>query len=761
MKIITVAAGAGSRLANLSQLNFGISIPKPLYPVFGKSMVYWSYKSFANWITLGVVKPSDFIFVVRREHEEMFEITSKIREVTHPKVQFQLLDKLTSGPAETALLAIENMESTKKSNRNKLETKSMISQSEEIIINDCDHYFNASSMLYELYSGKLKKNCDILLSYTKPRRNMTNWSFIETGVKKTSRSYEVKRIVEKDLKLVDGEKGIIGSYYFANIKLFKELYRRTEKATGEKYISTLVDSGIKKELNVFATPAKFGFPLGTEADILDFENTMQGKSHHQFKVNTYFVDIDGVLLQHDSGFHSLEEKYRNSQILISSNIEQLKLQYSKGDCIVLTTSRPESERAELLKIFADFGFEFNYLIMGLGDGVRYLINDRKTTDTYIDTAVAINVLRNQPHSLINQSPKFMGTEVINDLTSGSGAYTLKLLDSSFNSVIKKIVISPSQNRETSFILKLQKKWYESISFVLPNNIPKVLSFTDNEDFVTLELEDITPSVSLSQMILSAGQEATNQSKQVIDNFMQCLNRLYGQTGRSVKINRSAELEYFIINKSIPGIEALYKSANYSGMKLHQSKKLNINGKIVDNPLNTLQLILKQTQKGDLKKFGLFSTIEAEIHGDLTGENILVKPDNSIYLIDPLSTYLCPQKRLKSELSISHSTVAYDFIKILQSFLAGYESWQASTTAAYKDANGNIFLDESLAVDLVTTHLREVLDMYQDFGVNTSEKNIYLLCAVMLFRLIPYRLLINEVSALYCFGLGALMLERVI
>jgi len=758
MKIITVAAGAGSRLANLSQLNFGINLPKPLYPVLGKPMVYWSYKSFENWITLGLVKPSDFIFVVRKEHDELFNITSKIREVTHQNVQFRLVDKLTSGPAETALLAIEQTKHGQEFGE-KIETR--IDQSEEIIINDCDHFFNASTMLYELNSNKLKNNFDILLSYTKPRRNASNWSCILTGSKKFSRALEVIKIVEKDPKLLDNDKGIIGAYYFSNVKLFRDLYDDISNSDGEKYISTLIDLGIRKKLNIFATQAKFGFPLGTEADIIDFENAMSGKSIHQFKVNTYFVDIDGVLLKHDSGFHSQEEDYSDNQIAIASNIEQLITQYAIGDRIILTTSRPESQREELLKLFSGMDFEFDGLIMGLGDGIRFLINDRKTTDSYVDTAVAINVSRDKPHTLINQSPKFMGVDVKSDLTSGSGAYTLKLSDPLKNSVIKKIVYLPNQNPEPTFILNIQKKWYESISDILPNNIPKIYSFIRSEDFVCLEMEDITPSQSLNQIIHNTGQGNVNQTEIVVSNLLNCLNTLYSQTCRPQKNSSSTEIEYFIVNKAIPGVESLFKSAKYKGMNWYQSDQIEINGVKHSNPLETLQLLLKQIQNSNLKKYGLFSKIEASIHGDLTGENILVKPNNDVYLIDPLSTYLSPQKRINNELSISHSTVSYDFIKILQSFLAGYENWALSTTSIFLDENKSLFLDESLSINLTSTHMKTIIEMYGSYGVNTSDENMYLLCALMLFRLIPYRLLVNEASALYCLGLGTLMLERVL
>jgi hypothetical protein len=146
-------------------------------------------------------------------------------------VQFQLVDKLTSGPAETALIAIEQATAESTSGDR---VKSSIDKSEGIIINDCDHYFSASTMLNELISNESQKNFDVFLSYTKPRRSTSNWSCIQTGSKRISRALEVMKIVEKDPKLLDDNKGIIGAYYFSNINLFEDLY----KEMGDALIST-------------------------------------------------------------------------------------------------------------------------------------------------------------------------------------------------------------------------------------------------------------------------------------------------------------------------------------------------------------------------------------------------------------------------------------------------------------------------------------------------------------------------------------------
>ena len=288
MKIITVAAGSGTRLSTLSQINFGRIVPKPLYPVNGVSMAYWSYKSFNRWITLGIVKPSDFIFVVRLEHVKEFDIIEKIKSLTHQNVAFKVIDHLTSGPAETAYLALDEFQ-----------------DSEPFIVNDCDHFFSATSMLEELNEENFP-NEFIRLSFVKPISTVPNWSYVKTGNKVSKKSFEVLQIVEKDPKFMYKDNGLIGAYFFSSVNLFKSLYIDLLSDKSEKFVSKIVDVALKKKIPVYASEGKFGFPLGTEDDINNFENFLNDKSDLVLKDRVYFVDIDGVIIKHDSGFSKLK-----------------------------------------------------------------------------------------------------------------------------------------------------------------------------------------------------------------------------------------------------------------------------------------------------------------------------------------------------------------------------------------------------------------------------------------------------------------------
>jgi NDP-sugar pyrophosphorylase family protein len=553
MKIITVAAGDGTRLASASALASGDVLPKPLFLAKGKPLINWSYKSFNRWITSGLVKPSDFIFVIRTEHEEKFNMVENIKNFTHPEVKFVVLDRLTSGPAESAYFAIKNLVKT-----------------EPLVVNDCDHFFNASSMLEELlenqscYIGK-----DLIrLSFTKPNSQLANWSYVSLENKYSSRSYFVGKVVEKDLNFDSLQNGLIGCYFFSSANLYSELYKKLTDINGEKYISKLIDIALKENKVVTASAGKFGFPLGTEDDINEFENVMNSKSELSYKDRTYFIDIDGVVLKHDSGFHSPLEKFSENQEGILTNINQVKERYFLGDKIILTTSRPESQREALISFLRQNEFHFDELIMGITDGVRYLINDRKKSDSYLDTAIAVNVVRDKPYDLINDKVFHKGVEVKANLSAGSGASTLVLMNSGSKKIIRKTVYQPNENLATANVLNIQKEWYKSASSLIPNNIPRIYGYEFTNDFANLDLEYISPSLSLAQVAKGVGDVWVEQNShkdiqfKVCEGLIEVLGKLYRKSAMMNSRSRTIDLKKFIVNKSIPGLQALYSSSDF-------------------------------------------------------------------------------------------------------------------------------------------------------------------------------------------------------
>lgn len=104
---------------------------------------------------------------------------------------------------------------------------------------------------------------------------------------------------------------------------------------------------------------------------------------------TIFLDIDGTLLQHQGNLSLLMV---NDPLLIKGTIDKLNEWEKIGCKIVLTTGRKESQRSLTVQQLEKLGIFYDLLIMGLGGGPRYLINDKKGDGT--DTAFAINLIRN-------------------------------------------------------------------------------------------------------------------------------------------------------------------------------------------------------------------------------------------------------------------------------------------------------------------------------------------------------------------------------
>ena len=106
---------------------------------------------------------------------------------------------------------------------------------------------------------------------------------------------------------------------------------------------------------------------------------------------TIFLDIDGTIFKHQG---NLVDIHKNEPELLDGVHETMNAWEMKGYNIILTTGRKESlrkvteEQLEKLHIFYD------QLIMGIGGGVRYVINDFKPSSP-LPTCHAITIDRNK------------------------------------------------------------------------------------------------------------------------------------------------------------------------------------------------------------------------------------------------------------------------------------------------------------------------------------------------------------------------------
>lgn len=103
---------------------------------------------------------------------------------------------------------------------------------------------------------------------------------------------------------------------------------------------------------------------------------------------TIFLDIDGTIFKHQK---SLSNILTNDAILIDGTINKLNEWERLGCRIILTTGRKESQRLITEKQLCELGIFYDQLIMGIGGGPRYLINDRKGDGK--DMAFSINLDR--------------------------------------------------------------------------------------------------------------------------------------------------------------------------------------------------------------------------------------------------------------------------------------------------------------------------------------------------------------------------------
>lgn len=108
-----------------------------------------------------------------------------------------------------------------------------------------------------------------------------------------------------------------------------------------------------------------------------------------------FCDIDGVLVPMANNL--LEQKWagEHPKELLPGVKDALRRWQQQGYHLVLTTGRPSCWRDFTVRQLEELGVWYDDLIMGVGSGPRYLINDLKPYDESMPMAVALNVRRNE------------------------------------------------------------------------------------------------------------------------------------------------------------------------------------------------------------------------------------------------------------------------------------------------------------------------------------------------------------------------------
>lgn len=107
---------------------------------------------------------------------------------------------------------------------------------------------------------------------------------------------------------------------------------------------------------------------------------------------TIFCDIDGTLVKKVDPCTAHHPDYKMK--LLPGVKEKLLEWDRKGYYIILVTGRKESFREVTKKQLAKAGIFYDQLIMGIGGGMRVLINDTKPNDL-APTAFSVTVIRDR------------------------------------------------------------------------------------------------------------------------------------------------------------------------------------------------------------------------------------------------------------------------------------------------------------------------------------------------------------------------------
>ena len=103
------------------------------------------------------------------------------------------------------------------------------------------------------------------------------------------------------------------------------------------------------------------------------------------------MDIDGTLIKYRP-FDQIETVAPEA---ITSVLDLIKSKYEEGAHIVITTARPSELELFTKQELEKIGVKYHQLVMGIGRGTRYIINDKDPQAPEVDRAVGINLIRNQ------------------------------------------------------------------------------------------------------------------------------------------------------------------------------------------------------------------------------------------------------------------------------------------------------------------------------------------------------------------------------
>jgi choline kinase len=733
MKLITLASGRGERVQE------GDYSPKALKIVSGKALIKWSVDSFHTLISRGALTQADLCFVVLHSDVVGHQIDEEFKNIFGPNINIIVLENLTSGPAESGERALES-----------LKERNLISEDEVIIFNDCDHYFQMPSIARQIAGLLESDQFQVQLFGARKEIDDLEWSVVKTDgefVTSICEKPNIQQAQEYELKF-----GVIGVYIFRNSRLFSSGYSKLVNQQGEKYISHVVAILLKTpSIKCRISHTQKFYSLGTNSKIRENAGFI-GESKQLLDAGSLFVDLDGTLFEHDSGFFSDSGEYSNELVPISlENINFLNLLWDEGHQVVLTTSRPKSFQGKLEEMLKSIGLRYDHLVTGLGGGPRMLINDLKPSLPGIQMALASNVLRNESdlNGALSAFQENFETEVIHEFAGESGERSVRVRRNG-NDFVRKIS-QESQNSKN--ILEYQVNWFKTVSLILPNHVPIISQFQNQpENQVHFFESQYIPGVQPAGRFIFSGSQQIGEER--LNRVIDTLGLLYERTLEKSSGN-SQHLISIMHKKALPGYRTAIQgfgtdeNGYVRGIKVNGEPIRNLDEKLTKNfqpPLIFWQDLLES----ELENRSL-------IHGDPTLSNLVSDSEGKVILLDPIGTRVMPDFQFKGHLGTANPM--FDYSRIRLSIEAEYERWSDDLIVIDGErGEKDVMFSRNELADLLNNHLSSYWPKELS-GKTDLVNELYYLST--LCRIVPYKMKSKPKEAIFMLKLIEKQWERML
>jgi NDP-sugar pyrophosphorylase family protein len=250
-------AGAGVRFSRE-----GFSMPKPLVPVAGVSMIRRSLDS--------LPPAKQWVAACRSEHLQEIELANDLY-ASNRQVQILALDKLTEGQASTCLLA-----------------QDLLDPEEPLLIGPCDAQLVYDTQRYLQLITDPTIDCLVWTFRDHPHanRNPRQYGWVRTTSEGKVLGISCKMPISEDIKR---DPGIIGTFWFRKAKFFIEaaqnLIKLNRRVNNEFYVDSAIDVLVEQGRPVRIFDVEHYICFGTPDDVLTYEywhTYLRKVSHHPY-----------------------------------------------------------------------------------------------------------------------------------------------------------------------------------------------------------------------------------------------------------------------------------------------------------------------------------------------------------------------------------------------------------------------------------------------------------------------------------------------